>query len=168
MPFALIKVFFWCGHSRMIFLVEFAGKLFHVRRSQKWHNRCWPLIGHKIIFCAQTQTCIRMSHGIASLREATQGLACSLLKTFTAILPDPTDCPLVSEDVTFHETFLIFCGVSRKEATKFLKVQSALLRSGSLQWLVYVFNRSFQQTFVGEGLRDEPKERLCHLCVGSY
>ena len=60
-----------------------------------------------------------MSRGIASLREATQGLACSLLKTFTAILPDPTDCPLVSEDLTFHETFLIFCGVSRKEATKF-------------------------------------------------
>ena len=74
-----------------------------------------------------------MSPGIVSLREATQGLACSLLKTFTAILPDPTDCPLVSEEVTFHETFLIFCGFLRKEATKFLKVQSALLRSGSLQ-----------------------------------
>ena len=91
-----------------------------------------------------------MSQGIASLREATQGLACSLLKTFTAILPDPTDCPLVSEDVTFHETFLIFCGVSRKEATKFLKVQSALLRSGSLQWLVYVFNRSFHRRSLGK------------------
>ena len=74
-----------------------------------------------------------MSRGIALLREATQGLACSLLKTFTAILPDPTDCPLVSGDVTFHETFLIFCGVLRKEATKFLRVQSTLLRSGSLQ-----------------------------------
>ena len=86
-----------------------------------------------------------MSRGIALLREATQGLACSLLKTFTAILPDPTDCPLVSGDVTFHETFLIFCGVSRKEATKFLRVQSTLLRSGSLQWLVYVFNRSYRR-----------------------
>ena len=74
-----------------------------------------------------------MSPGIVSLREATQVLACSLLKTFTAILPDPTDCPLVSEEVTFHETFLIFCGFLRKEATKFLKVQSALRRSGSLQ-----------------------------------
>jgi len=60
-----------------------------------------------------------MSCGISSLREASQGVSYSFLKTFTAILPDPTDCPLVSVDVTFHETFLLFCGVSRKEATKF-------------------------------------------------
>ena len=30
--------------------VEFAGKLFRVRRSWKQHDRCWPLIGQKNYF----------------------------------------------------------------------------------------------------------------------
>ena len=33
---------------------------------------------------------------------------------------------------------------------KFLKVQSLLPKSGSVLWLVYVFNHSFQQTLVGK------------------
>ena len=47
-----------------------------------------------------------------------------------------------------------------KSSAKFLRVQSALPRSGSLLWLVYVFFRSSQQTFVGQERVTNPKERL--------
>ena len=55
---------------------------------------CWPLIGHKNIFCAQSQTSIRISRGTGSF-----GLSCPLLKTFAAVFSDPTDRPWVFEDV---------------------------------------------------------------------
>ena len=145
--------------------VKFAGKLFRVRRSWKQHDRCWPLIGHKIIFCAQTQTSIRMSRGISSLRGASQGLSCSF---FHHRFPWPNWLlqGLWGCHLSWDLSDLLWSLAQRSH--KILKVRSALLRSGSLLWLVYVFNRSFQQTFVGEGLRDKPKERLRHLCVESY
>ena len=73
--------------------VQFAGKLLCIRRSWKQHLRCWPLIGHKNIFCAQSQINIRMSCGTGLLRGVSQGLSHPFLKTFTAIIPDPNDPP---------------------------------------------------------------------------
>ena len=109
----------------------------------------------KIIFCAQTQTSIRMSRGISSLRGASQGLSRSFFHhRFTWpnwLLQGLWGCHL-----SWDLSDLLWSLAQRSH--KILKVRSALLRSGSLLWLVYVFNRSFQQTFVGEGLRDKPKE----------
>ena len=47
---------------------------------------------------------------------------------------------------------------------KFLKVQSLLPKSGSVLWLVYVFNHSFQQTFVGKDCVTSQK----NICKGGY
>ena len=77
--------------------VEFAGKLL-LTRSRKQRDVCWPLIGRKNIFCAQSEASIRISRGTGLLRVASQGLSHQFLKTFTAVFPDPTDRPLVSED----------------------------------------------------------------------
>ena len=61
-------------------------------------KRCWPLIGYKNIFCALSQTNIRISHGTGSLRVVSQGLPHLFLKTFAAIFPNPTNCIWVSKD----------------------------------------------------------------------
>ena len=52
--------------------VKLAGKLLCTTRSQKQHNRCWPLIGHQKY---QSQTSIQMgiSCRTSSLRLASQG-----------------------------------------------------------------------------------------------
>ena len=78
--------------------VEFAGKTLRIKRSRKQRDRCWPLTGHRIIFCAQSQTSIHISQVTALLRVTSQRLSFPFLKTFPAPFPDPTDCPLVSED----------------------------------------------------------------------
>ena len=54
-------------------------------------------VGHKNIFCAQSETSVGMSRGTVSLRVASQGLARPFLKTFAAVFLDPTDHPWVCE-----------------------------------------------------------------------
>ena len=49
--------------------VEFACELFCIRRSRNQRDRSWPPIGHKHIFCAQSETSIWMSRGTGSLRK---------------------------------------------------------------------------------------------------
>ena len=49
--------------------VEFACELFCIRRPRNQRDRFWPPIGHKHIFCAQSETSIRMSRGTGSLRK---------------------------------------------------------------------------------------------------
>ena len=46
----------------------------------------------------------------------------------------------------------------------YTEVQIQTLRSGGVLWLVYVLNRSFQQTFVGENCVTSQK----NVCVGGY
>ena len=65
----------------------------------KQPDRCWPPIGHKNIFCAQSETSIRMSCGTGLLRIASQRLSRPLLKTSTiASFSDPNDHPRVTEN----------------------------------------------------------------------
>ena len=109
--------------------VEFAGKPLRIKRSRKQRDRCWPLTGHRIIFCAQSQTSIHISQVTALLRVTSQRLSFPFLKTFAAPFPDPTDCPLVSEDervadgqVKIRECTLwqwtsIACGIQNKNNT---------------------------------------------------
>ena len=63
-------------------------------RSRNQRDRVWPPIGHKHIFCAQSETSIRMSRGTGSLRVASHGLSRLSLKSFA----DLTDRPSVSDD----------------------------------------------------------------------
>ena len=79
--------------------VESAGKLLRIRNSRKQCDWWWPPIGHKNIFCAQSETSIRMSRGTRSLSIASKRLFLSFLKIFAAVFPDPTDRSWVSEDV---------------------------------------------------------------------
>ena len=60
--------------------VEVAGKTLRIRRSRKQRDRCWSLIGYKIVFGAQSQTSIRISRGTGSFRVASQGLCRQFLK----------------------------------------------------------------------------------------
>ena len=46
-----------------------------------------------------------MSRGTGLLRVASQGLSSPFLKTFAAIIPDPTDRPWVSKDESSSETW---------------------------------------------------------------
>ena len=71
--------------------VKFAGKLLRIRKSRKQRYGCWPPIGHKNTFCAQSETSIRMSRGTGLLRVASQGLSHPFLKTLVAVYPDPTN-----------------------------------------------------------------------------
>ena len=77
---------------------EFAGKPLRIKRSRKQRDRCWSLTGQRIIFCAQSQTSIHISQVTALSIVTSQRLSFPFLKTFAAPFPDPTDCPLVSED----------------------------------------------------------------------
>ena len=62
--------------------------------------------------------------------------------------------------VQFRFTSFYFFSGAIKSSVKFLKVQSVLPRSGSLLWLVYVFFRSSQETFLGQERVTNPLERL--------
>ena len=73
--------------------VEFAGKLLCIRRSQMLCNRFWPLIGHKNIFCTQSQTS-KILLRVTSI----PGAPSPILEHFAAIFPEPTNCPWVSKD----------------------------------------------------------------------
>ena len=59
-------------------------------------------------FCAQSQTSVRMSRGTGLLRVASHGLSHPFLKTFTAVFPDLTDRPWVSEDA-YIQKFFTYC-----------------------------------------------------------
>ena len=55
------------------------------------------------VTCAQSQTNIRMSRGTRLLRLASQGLSRStFLKTFAAIIPDPTETALGLQGSDFY------------------------------------------------------------------
>ena len=78
-------------------IVEFAGTLPRIRRARKQCTKCWLPIGHKNIFCAQSETSIRMSNGTGLLRVESQGLSRQFLKPFSAVYPDPHSNFLGSE-----------------------------------------------------------------------
>ena len=77
--------------------VEFAGTLLRIRRARKQCTTCWLPIGHKNIFCVQSETSIRMSNGTGLLRVESQGLSRQFLKPFSAVYPDPHSNFLGSE-----------------------------------------------------------------------
>ena len=95
----------WCPFSLKTFLpdkctrqiVEFAGTLLRIRRARKQCTTCWLPIGHKNIFCAQSERSIRMSNGTGFLRVEPQGLSRQFLKPFSAVYPDPHSNFLGSE-----------------------------------------------------------------------
>ena len=93
-PFSL-KTFLPDKCTRQI--VEFAGTLLRIRRARKQCTKCWLPIGHKNIFCAQSETSIRMSNGTGLLRVESQGLSRQFLKSFSAVYPDPHSNFLGSE-----------------------------------------------------------------------
>ena len=69
--------------------VEFAGTLLRIRRARKQCATCWPLIGHKNIFCAQSETNIRISNSTGLLLVESRGLSRQFLKPFSAVCSDP-------------------------------------------------------------------------------
>ena len=68
---------------------------------------------------------------------------------------------LVSSDIVRSSPLTHLTVVGSR--TKFLGLQSALARSGSVLWLVYVSYRSFQQTFIVEDCVTSQK----NVCVGG-
>ena len=89
--------------------VEFAVKLPDIRRSRQQRDRCWPLVGHEIIFfvCAKSQTNIRISRATGR-QEYSQGLSLPFLKTFAAVFPDSTDRLWVSKDTFTKDMIYTF------------------------------------------------------------
>ena len=85
------------SRSQFSYTARTACELFCIR-SRNQRDRVWPPTGHKHIFCAQSETSIRMSRGTGSLRVASHGLSRLSLKSFAAFFADLTDRPWVSDD----------------------------------------------------------------------
>ena len=66
--------------------VEFAGKLFRIRRSRRQHNTCLASDWAQKFFFAQSQTSVRISHGTGSFRVASQGFSRPVLEHFPFLI----------------------------------------------------------------------------------
>ena len=88
-------------------------------------------------------TSIRMSWGTGSLRVASQGLSRAFLKTFAAVLPDPTDRPWVSEDANLlvsRQTFVINTKPNKYHDSYLSCTHSELRKSNTYELLKIVQN----------------------------
>ena len=75
---------------------------------------------------------------------------------FNTVLTWPLDSSLSALWLVSHADVLrgSSCVATPLTSAKFLKVQSALIRSGSLLWLVYVFSAQISRYSSGAGTRD--------------
>ena len=75
---------------------------------------------------------------------------------FNTVLTWPLDSSLSALWLVSHADVLrgLSCVPPPLTSAKFLKVQSALIRSGSLLWLVYVFSAPISRYSSGAGTRD--------------
>ena len=94
-----------------------------MRRSRKERDRCWPLVGHKIIFCAKSQTNILISRETGYSRVASQGSSSPFLKAFEAVFPPSTDRPWVSENAFTKEINFNFISTLIKFGNIYIYIQ---------------------------------------------
>ena len=86
------------SRSQFSYTGRTACELFCIR-SRNQRDRVWPPIGHKHIFCAQSETSIRMSRGINWFAKSSIPWALPpVLKIFCRLFADLTDRPWVSDD----------------------------------------------------------------------